>query len=40
MASGNDLKASQATYEGFINLIKVSIPVLALITIVVLKLIA
>jgi len=40
MASGNDIKASRATYEGFITLIKVSIPVLALITIVVIKLIA
>lgn len=32
MASGNDIKAARATYEGFIGLIKVSIPVLALIT--------
>ena len=39
MASGNDIKASQATYEGFITLIKVSIPVLTLITALVIYLI-
>ncbi len=39
MASGNDIKAAEATYSGFINLIKVSIPVLVLITVVVIALI-
>ena len=40
MASGNNIKAHAETYDGFINLVKISIPVLALITAVVLKLIA
>ena len=40
MASGNDIKAAEATYSGFISLIKVSIPVLAIITIVVVALIS
>lgn len=40
MASGNNMKAHEATYGGFITLIKVSIPVLAVITAVVIKLIA
>ncbi len=40
MASGNDMKAAESTYGGFINLIKYSIPVLALITIIVVVLIA
>ncbi|MDF8331793.1 aa3-type cytochrome c oxidase subunit IV [Novosphingobium cyanobacteriorum] len=31
MASGNDMKAATATYEGFVNLIKYSTPVIALI---------
>jgi hypothetical protein len=40
MASGNDIKANRETYEGFMGLVKISIPVLAVITIVVIKLIA
>lgn len=40
MASGNDMKAHQGTYDGFMTLIKVTIPVLAVITIVVIKLIS
>ncbi|MEO0033772.1 MAG: hypothetical protein RIS94_3530 [Pseudomonadota bacterium] len=32
MSSANDMKAANATYEGFVNLIKVSVPVLAVIT--------
>ena len=40
MASGNDIKAARATYEGFIGLIKVSIPVLALITALVIYLLS
>ena len=32
MASGNDMKAANATYESFIGLIKWSVPVIALIT--------
>lgn len=35
MASGNDMQAHNATYEGFIDLIKWAIPVIALIVIVV-----
>jgi hypothetical protein len=31
MGSANDIKAARATYEGFIGLIKVSIPVITLI---------
>ncbi|MEY4160324.1 MAG: hypothetical protein RLZZ136_945 [Pseudomonadota bacterium] len=40
MATGNDIKANQATYDGFMGLVKISIPVLAVITAVVIKLIA
>lgn len=40
MASGNDMKAHQATYEGFMALVKYSIPVLAVITAVVIHLIS
>lgn len=39
MASGNDMKAAKATYEGFIGLIKWSVPLTALITAVVIVLI-
>ena len=39
MASGNDMKAHASTYDGFITLIKVSIPVLTAITILVIALI-
>jgi len=35
MSSANDMKAAHATYEGFVNLIKVSIPVIAVIVAVV-----
>jgi Bacterial aa3 type cytochrome c oxidase subunit IV len=35
MATGNDMKAHGATYESFIGLIKWTIPVVAVITIVV-----
>jgi hypothetical protein len=31
MASANDIKAARATYDGFINLIKIAIPVIAVI---------
>jgi hypothetical protein len=31
MSSANDMKAAQSTYEGFIGLIKYSVPVLAVI---------
>lgn len=31
MASANDMKAARATYEGFIGLIKISVPVIAVI---------
>ena len=40
MASGNDMKAAEKTYEGFINLLKWSVPLTALITLVVVILIA
>lgn len=31
MGSANDIKAAQATYDGFISLIKYSVPVIAVI---------
>jgi tRNA threonylcarbamoyladenosine modification (KEOPS) complex Pcc1 subunit len=31
MASANDIKAARATYDGFINLIKIAIPVIVVI---------
>ncbi len=40
MSSANDIKAAEATYNSFIGLIKVAVPVLAIITIVVVKLIS
>ena len=40
MASGNEMKAAESTYSGFIGLIKWTIPIVALITVVVIALIA
>lgn len=40
MASGNDMQAHKATYEGFIDLIKWSIPAIALIVVLVVFLIS
>lgn len=40
MASRNDMKAAEKTYEGFISLLKWSVPLTALITLVVVILIA
>lgn len=40
MATGNDMKAHGATYEGFIGLVKWSIPVVAIIVVIVVLLIA
>lgn len=40
MASGNDMKAHEGTYEGFMTMLKVSIPVLVVITVVVIALIS
>ncbi|MCL4671386.1 MAG: aa3-type cytochrome c oxidase subunit IV [Sphingomonadaceae bacterium] len=40
MASGNDMKAAAKTYDGFISLLKWSVPIVALITLVVVVLIA
>ena len=40
MATGNDMKAHGATYEGFIGLIKWSIPVIAVIAVIVILLIS
>ncbi len=31
MAPANDIKAARATYEGFVNLIKISVPVIVVI---------
>ena len=39
MASANDMKAARATYEGFIGLIKISVPVIAVIVALVVYLI-
>lgn len=39
MSSANDIKAAKATYDSFIGLIKVAVPVLALITALVIWLI-
>lgn len=40
MASANDMKAAEKTYDGFINLLKWSTPIVALIAFVVVLLIA
>ena len=40
MASGNDMKAAETTYSGFIDLIKWAIPVVVVITAVVIVLIS
>jgi hypothetical protein len=40
MASGNDMKAHGATYEGFIGLIKWTIPVIAVTILVVILVIS
>ena len=40
MASANDMNAANRTYEGFISLIKTSIPIIVVIVIVVVWLIA
>ncbi len=40
MASGNDIKAAETTYSGFIGLIKWTMPVVALIVIAVIALIS
>lgn len=40
MSSANDMKAAESTYHSFIGLIKVSVPIIAIITIVVVKLIS
>ncbi len=40
MASGNDIKAAQQTYEGFIHTIKLATPVIALIAVVVVYLLS
>jgi len=39
MASGNDMKAAEATYSGFINMVKISTPIIILIAVVVVALI-
>lgn len=35
MATGNDIKAHQGTYGGFINLLKWSVPIIAIITLLI-----
>jgi hypothetical protein len=40
MATGNDMKAHKGTYSGFIALLKWSVPVLAIIVLVVILAIA
>ncbi|MGX7952001.1 aa3-type cytochrome c oxidase subunit IV [Tsuneonella sp. HG249] len=40
MATGNDMKAHQGTYGGFINLLKWSVPALAILTLIIVILIA
>ena len=40
MASANDMKAAAKTYDGFIGLLKWSVPLIAVITAVVVVLIA
>jgi hypothetical protein len=40
MASGNDMKAAERTYSGFIGLIKWTLPVIAIIVAVVILLIS
>ena len=40
MSSANDMKAAEATYHSFIGLIKVSVPIIAIIAAVVVKLIS
>ncbi|MDP9056763.1 MAG: aa3-type cytochrome c oxidase subunit IV [Pseudomonadota bacterium] len=40
MASGNDMKAAQSTYDSFIGVVKVATPVIALIAATVIYLLA
>lgn len=40
MATGNDMKAHQGTYGGFITLLKWSVPFLAILTLLIIVLIA
>jgi hypothetical protein len=40
MASGNDMKAHQGTYGGFINLLKWTVPALAILALLVIVLIS
>jgi hypothetical protein len=40
MSSANDMKAAEATYHSFIGLIKVAVPIIAIIAVIVVKLIS
>lgn len=40
MASANDMKAAQKTYGGFITLLKWSVPILAVLTLLVILIIS
>ena len=40
MASGNDMKAHGATYDAFIGLVKWTVPIVAIITLVIVLIIA
>ncbi len=40
MATGNDMKAHQGTYGGFVNLLKWSVPIIAIIALIIVLLIS
>ncbi|MGV2496614.1 aa3-type cytochrome c oxidase subunit IV [Pelagerythrobacter aerophilus] len=40
MASGNDMKAANATYAGFIGLLKWSVPAIAIVALIIVILIS
>ena len=40
MASGNDIKAAEKTYSGFVNLVKWTTPALAVLVLIVILLIS
>lgn len=40
MASGNDMKAAQQTYSGFVGLLKWTVPIVAVLALIVILLIS
>ncbi len=40
MASGNDMKAAESTYGGFLTLLRITIPVVVVLTAIIIALIA